>query len=882
MPDPQQKLVQVPDIGVVAFPGDMEDAHVANFIKLARAKKKFSSLTTEESEHQKQLKPAQSLSTAIPTLPDWAKTPLVAGPDDPGVEAIAPDPKRSAVANEKLLKTTQPARIWLGEHPKTSSALDIGVGVGQGVAGTAQGLTSPANIALMIAAPESKILSALFTIQALRGSYKDANAAREAYLKGNNQEATRYATQAALGAGVGALAGAHAVKDIPVPEGVKEFAKSEEGSIGPQTPQLKPTTAYKAIDDTKPFFLKSENLIAEKMKGPMPAEDVHKMLLSNGVKPEEMKWTGLDELLQGKGKQKVTTQEIQEHMAGNNLQVQEVQKGQRKPTQWMESRDGILTTPEGYKIERIDSNGKYRATSTSGIVQLFDTVDEAKAKVDYWRKNSAEDEVMPKFSSYQLPGGENYRELLVTMPPQPPKELESVRQQYQEALDKSTALRDRIEETGHAGPDADRLMSEFKSARNEVDRIGKQLNALKVPTNQFRSNHWDEPNVLGHIRFNDRTGPKGEKILHLEELQSDWHQKGRAKGYREPKITELPNGYKVSPVPKGQYGGLFEVLDPNGKYVASGTEPEDAVFFALERLNEHNQEQSVPDAPFKKNWHELMLKRMIKYAADHGYDGISWTPGEEQAERYDLSKQVSELRYKKEADGNYRINAYMAEGGKEDLGVISAEKLADTLGKEVAKKIINGEGEDSPGERKRLVGEDLKVGGSGMRGFYDKIIPDAANKLGKQWSSKVGETQIPTEIPPEPEWESIRKSDLPEGFASAYEWHYASKNGFKNTVGIYEGENGDWWAYKDGDELVSEVPKEQALNEAIKAAKEDIQGEKSTRTVQYLPITPQMRTGVKGVPYSLFGVGAAALSLSQMKAKAQALQDQQKKAGETN
>ena len=38
-------------------------------------------------------------------------------------------------------------------------------------------------------------------------------------------------------------------------------------------------------------------------------------------------------------------------------------------------------------------------------------------------------------------------------------------------------------------------------------------------------------------------------------------------------------------------------------------------------------------------------------------------------------------------------------------------------------------------------GLDLKVGGEGMKGFYDKIIPDAANKLGKQWGAKVGETR---------------------------------------------------------------------------------------------------------------------------------------------
>ena len=32
------------------------------------------------------------------------------------------------------------------------------------------------------------------------------------------------------------------------------------------------------------------------------------------------------------------------------------------------------------------------------------------------------------------------------------------------------------------------------------------------------------PNILASVRAKDRTGPNGEKILHIEELQSDWHQ----------------------------------------------------------------------------------------------------------------------------------------------------------------------------------------------------------------------------------------------------------------------------------------------------------------------------------------------------------------------
>jgi hypothetical protein len=40
---------------------------------------------------------------------------------------------------------------------------------------------------------------------------------------------------------------------------------------------------------------------------------------------------------------------------------------------------------------------------------------------------------------------------------------------------------------------------------------------------QYKSPHFDEPNVLAHVRFNDRT-IDGKKTLFIEEVQSDWGQ----------------------------------------------------------------------------------------------------------------------------------------------------------------------------------------------------------------------------------------------------------------------------------------------------------------------------------------------------------------------
>ena len=37
------------------------------------------------------------------------------------------------------------------------------------------------------------------------------------------------------------------------------------------------------------------------------------------------------------------------------------------------------------------------------------------------------------------------------------------------------------------------------------------------------------------------------------------------------------------------------------------------------------------------------MKRIIREAAEKGYDKVAWTPGSVQAERYDLSKHVRQI-----------------------------------------------------------------------------------------------------------------------------------------------------------------------------------------------------------------------------------------------
>jgi hypothetical protein len=373
------------------------------------------------------------------------------------------------------------------------------------------------------------------------------------------------------------------------------------------------------------FFSKAERVAEEKLPNSVKADQVISTLQNAGVKADELKWLGLDDYL--KGKDKVSKADLLDHIRQNNVQVKEVVKGGTRP---------MLGT------------GRPLAGDAT------------------------------KFSQYQLPGGENYRELLLTLP-------------------------------------------------EDFVRRGEGANS---PVQRFRSSHFDEPNVLAHVRFNDRISPDGKKTLFLEELQSDWHQKGRKEGYQ------------VTPQQRTEMDARRQEIESLGKQATPEQRQE-----WTDIMNElHRSPNKVPDAPFKSTWHELAMKRMLRYAAESGYDQLAWTTGEQQAARYDLSKQVKDVWYLKNPNDTYALGATGNAGQPIDLGgAVHESKLADIVGKDVAEKIIAGAGEQKySGGASHLSGTDLKVGGQGMKGFYDKILPGFMNKYGKKWGAKVGETQIPT------------------------------------------------------------------------------------------------------------------------------------------
>ena len=161
-----------------------------------------------------------------------------------------------------------------------------------------------------------------------------------------------------------------------------------------------------------------------------------------------------------------------------------------------------------------------------------------------------------------------------------------------------------------------------------------------------------------------------------------------------------------------------------------------------------NVKSAIPTAPFVMDtnaWTKLGLKVALKEAVAQGADKISWTTGEQQNERYDLSKQVDEIGWQKNENGTYNITPKKdgsVIGTREMMANLTIKQIEDYVGKEVAEKIQNEEGKVWDGgsvKQGKLTGQQLKVGGKGMIGFYGNpsegklgIVGQVAKSLFKQ------------------------------------------------------------------------------------------------------------------------------------------------------
>jgi len=406
-------------------------------------------------------------------------------------------------------------------------------------------------------------------------------------------------------------------------------------------------------------------------------------------KLSELQWSGLDDWLKAQ-QASVHLSDIISFVRDNGVRVHEVVKGaDPEPAK----KGQQLAESHGHDWDSLSAADQRRYTQRAAGHSLVDPI---PAETQYGK--------------YTLPGGANYRELLLTLPEKNPRDLNEIAQ----------------------------AMYGKRFSDLEDDEANKVVTAEAgdVKASNYKSSHWKEKNIVAHVRFNERLDAAGARVLFIEELQSDWAQDGLKNGFGTTSIEQAGEWWNI----KNQRGHVIDQQDTKerAEQVAS-------------------RMRSIPAAPFvvdTKAWLSLSVKRIIQYAVEHGYDRVAFITGQQSAQRYDLSKVVESVEYRQRTEGPKEgtglLTAY-DHSGSQVMAKVDARPsdLADVIGQEAAARLMQSPGPGYMGSSDKayvLAGEDLRVGGEGMHTFYDRIVPQAlSDVLKKLGGGKAGQVHLVTE-----------------------------------------------------------------------------------------------------------------------------------------
>lgn len=322
--------------------------------------------------------------------------------------------------------------------------------------------------------------------------------------------------------------------------------------------------------------------IEEKIKGQSATKEQIRSILKS-VKKDETQWSGVEAFLATQP-DKVLKEDLLNYLMDNQIKVKEDILATPKPD---------LNSPYAFKelLALVKEYGNDRndfelALENDGqVYEKLSKLDPEMANNPDWptllTKKVFGDQGFPQFGEYTSDSSKNYREIIYSLPNLP--------------------------------------------ISNEQGR--------------FFNKHFDQPNVLAHARVTDGISADGKKTLFVEEIQSDWHEIGRKEGYKGALPNEMPPNFNTWA--KQEKG--FSEAD-----AVKSWKQKDSVFQEYQKLNQERldaikkYQNSVPDAPFKNNWQNFVIKNLIKKAVNEGYEKVSFISGDEVVRRFKLGNKSAE------------------------------------------------------------------------------------------------------------------------------------------------------------------------------------------------------------------------------------------------
>lgn len=525
---------------------------------------------------------------------------------------------------------------------------------------------------------------------------------------------------------------------------------------------------------------------------------------------QELEWIGLEDYLNSYVKENNTragnipASVVEDYIKANQIEITDVSKG--KPEIDINDLD-VEFDGNGFKINYSGQGNLIMPYITIDQIGLTeeDIFDES---FDYYSaqenaKKAAIEEVLDredgdvKYGNYQLKGGENYREVLLTMPA---KTIENDKvftvknrkdfwkdssnfsaQEVEEGfvvssvrggrqlIEKDYYIKTKEDAINAYREDNLQLLDIFSEeqgvedydfydengqyfnttiAQNIEQAISEYKSQTSKKEDEYKSSHWSEGNILAHVRLNEKTLPDGTKVLIVNEIQSDWAQDGRKKGFvdnvgrisreayeiEEKAIEEEAKRILGSPIPNIadlERVGTQEALD-----LARRVEENTRQFLYLEGVSEKEMQRGkIQQMPYKKTdqWVGLATRRVLQMAAQEGYNGVAFVTGKQSSDMYSLAKQVDEITAIQNMSNGQNIGTYSIYGLKDDTTIFSKydvpeNELESYVGKDLAKTIIEENRNNPEYPKTSFKGTELEVGGEGMKSFYNSIVTKVAQK----------------------------------------------------------------------------------------------------------------------------------------------------------
>ena len=581
----------------------------------------------------------------------------------------------------------------------------------------------------------------------------------------------------------------HRLDNEDFEEGRRDFSGGERDDVFDQI--LSALGEYGDVDDVEDIRFAKANRNQEifisnaqkavegiQMEKATPEQWLKMLEKNGGLKAGEDKWLGLSDWLKESDKKTLAKQEVLDFIDENKIRIEEKHYGEL-----YEFPEAFLKKYPGYQhafsLDSDDFRGRGYVDGIYDIkiaTRLYNdnhddkielqgrwvSDEDYKKLVEYGEellKEGTSGEIDPTRISYTTEGLDNKREIALTVPTIEPYN-ESDRIHFGDAGEGRAIAWVRFGDAQQTT-----LKPEYKEAQDTLGELEKKYGGrlYRNPdiTAEDRKRRDDAHEIVINEPYN-----RGKKTLFIDEIQSKRHQDGREKGYTDENVSSIDEASRKAIMEYNEYAhSLLEKYNLDRELggmlafnaIAKKCTEEERVELArlMQKKNAANDEfhrahEHVPAAPFEKNWMELAFKRMLRLAAEEGYDYVAWTTGEQQAERYNIGKVVDDVEKR---DGKIYIDLKdgsaitlttdrdgvitSSSGAHIESGEYNGKNLSELIGKDLAQEVLSTKGD------KVFRGMDLRIGGEGMKGFYDDMLPRFVNKYCKKWGVQVSDMEFP-------------------------------------------------------------------------------------------------------------------------------------------